>query len=456
MEVIVNRKLLSRVLLTLICALTVAALVLCAIGCAPKSNPGVPTPSAEKASVTPEVDEYGIVTAEAWKDIYPNQYASYMQNADNTPPYEEYVASEDTTSQLPDGYEPTDSGKANYLADDQAPEIKTLGKGYGYAKYYTEPAGHVYSLWTVTHNGRVNEKTKAGCLTCKTPQFSSVVDAEGDAVFKENFWEHAAPLTENVSCASCHGNDPTTLEVDRAGWVRAMGNDTTASLEGQVCGQCHCDYSMDPVTSVPTSPYDNGRPDMVPDKMLAWYDAHDYADWTYETTGAKMISARHAEYEFCYGGEGSHMINLGYDCNDCHMAATYAEDGTAYTDHHWISPLENDELIERDCSNCHADIKAEVKAWQTDIDGRTHQLGLRSERFIKNFEAAINEGKLTPDQLAQLQKMQRDACFYWNLAAAENSEGAHNPAYYEVCLTNGNTILDQADKILGVTSVVAS
>ncbi len=39
----------------------------------------------------------------------------------------------DTTSALPEGYQPTDSHKANYL--ELYPEIKTLGKGYGYAKY---------------------------------------------------------------------------------------------------------------------------------------------------------------------------------------------------------------------------------------------------------------------------------------------------------------------------------
>lgn len=80
--------------------------------------------------------------------ISPHQHASYLENADNTPSWNEYKDSEDTTSALPEGYQPTDSHKANYL--ELYPEIKTLGKGYGYAKYYTEPAGHVYSLWTVT------------------------------------------------------------------------------------------------------------------------------------------------------------------------------------------------------------------------------------------------------------------------------------------------------------------
>lgn len=452
-----NRKLLSKALLVAICAISATTLIVCAIGCSPKPNPGVPTPTATKPSATPAVDEYGIVEADQWKDIYPHQYASYLQNADNTPPFEEYqaAAADDKTSAKPEGWKDVDSKKADYLAADQAPEIKTLGKGYGYAKYYTEPAGHVYSLWTVTHNGRVNEKTKAGCIACKTPQFSSEVDATGDSIFKESFWDYVTKYTENISCASCHDNDPTTLVVDRKDWIRAMGDDTTASMQGQVCGQCHCDYSMDPVTGVPTSPYDNGRASMTPDQALAWYDAHDYADWTYETTGAKMLAVRHAEYEFCYGGEGSHMINLGYNCNNCHMATTYAKDGTAYTDHHWISPLDNKELIERDCSKCHKDIAAEVKAWQKDIDGRTHTLGLRAEKFIQNFESAISANTLNDAQKAELQKIQRDACYYWNLAAAENSEGAHNPTLYNSIIETGNKLLDQGDLIIGTSSVIS-
>ncbi|MDD7202855.1 MAG: ammonia-forming cytochrome c nitrite reductase subunit c552, partial [Coriobacteriaceae bacterium] len=162
----------------MICAVAVAAFVVGIVGCAPKANPGNPTPQATKAEVTPEPDKFGVVEADQWKDIYPHQYASYLENADNTPPWDEYKDSEDTTSKLPEGYQPTDSHKANYL--ELYPEIKTLGKGYGYAKYYTEPAGHVYSLWTVTHNGRVNDKTKAGCIACKTPQFSNMVDEQGD------------------------------------------------------------------------------------------------------------------------------------------------------------------------------------------------------------------------------------------------------------------------------------
>ncbi|MDY2626135.1 MAG: ammonia-forming cytochrome c nitrite reductase subunit c552 [Coriobacteriales bacterium] len=453
-----RRKLLIVSTVVVVVALTAGI----ATGCAGKKNTTVGNlkPNVEKSTVTPAVDRFGIVKADQWKDIYPYEYQSYLKNDANMPG--DYTSDDDTTTPY-DSSKPADpnpafsNGKADYL--EMYPEIKTLGLGYGYAKYYTEPGGHTYSLWTVTHNGRVNENTKAGCIACKTPQFSSQVDEQGDSIFQENFWDLVTQYDENISCASCHGNDPMTLEVDRADWKRAMGPDAdTYSLNGQVCGQCHCDYSMYPGTGVPTSPYDGtGVSAMTPDNALAWYDANmPNGDWTYASTGAKMIAVRHAEYEFNYGGEGNHMTNLGYDCNDCHMAVTKADDGTVYTSHYWTNPTDNDELIKNNCSTCHADIKAEVKSWQDQVDGRTHLVGLRAEQFIHNFEGAIAAGTLTDEQVSRLQYIQRASCYYWNFVAAENSEGAHNPTLSNNTLDSADALLDEGDQILGVSSVVES
>ena len=483
----------NRKIAIVLCVMVVVGIVAGLAACAPKANKngyGNPTVNVKAANEEPTPDKYGLVKADQWKDAYPYEYESYLANATNTPPKEDYIdgkyaangaSKDDTTSALPEGYTYVDASKADYLQTN--PEIKILGKGYGYAKYYTEPASHVFSLWTVSHNGRVGdgEKTKAACITCKSPQYSNLVDMEGEEVHLRPFNEVIGDLDENISCASCHANDPMTLEVDRAEWVRSMGADhDVASLQGQVCGQCHCDYSMAPGTSIPTSPYDNGRADMVPDKALQWYDDHNFVDWTYASTGAKMLAIRHAEYEFIYGGDnvtlpmGSHMQQLGYDCNDCHMATTKAKDGTVYTDHHWINPTENEELIARDCSSCHKDIKAEVKAWQNEIDPATTKLGNRCAKYIENLESKVakkqddpanagqqilvfdeetaNANGIDSTKLERLQWLQRASCYYWNLAAAENSEGAHNPAYYRYVLERGNQMLDEADALLGMSS----
>ena len=481
------------------CAVAIVAVIVGASACAPKANTtqvGNPTPNVAQANISPTPDKYGVVKATQWAEAYPYEYESYLANASNTPPAEDYQKNayvaegyasktEDVTSALPEGYKYVDAKKMDYLETN--PEIKILGKGYGYAKYYTEPASHVYSLWTVAHNGRVADgtKTKAACITCKSPQYSNLVDSQGASVHAMAFNDVIGELDENISCASCHANTPMKdgevyLEVDRAEWIRSMGADAGNTINGEVCGQCHCDYSMAPGTSIPTSPYDNGRVDMVPEKALKWYDDHNFVDWTYASTGAKMLAIRHAEYEFIYGGDneilhqGSHMQNLGYDCNDCHMATTKAKDGTVYASHEWISPLDNKELIERDCSTCHKDIKAEVKAWQNEIDPATTKLGERCVRYIQNLESKVateQDDEANPGQkvlkldeafaknngidtatLERLQWLQRASCYYWNLAAAENSEGAHNPTYYRYCLDKGNEMLDEADKLLGISS----
>lgn len=479
-------------------AIAVGAIALAA--CAPRTNTGVPVPNPQAPASTPAADEFGVITAASWAEQYPLQYNSYLENAKNVPgavgEYAEITAKEPDVTSAGEIKATAESGKADYLDADQYPEIKTLGKGYGYAKYYTEPGGHTYSIWSIEHNGRLgdvrggNTKGKLSCYACKTPQIHFEAAKEDDG--SGTYWTQSAVegvdhFVENISCANCHVNDnPTELNIIRADWKRAMGDDTnTVPMQGQVCGQCHCDYSMAPTgegakapfnDGEPTSPYYGGIASMTPEKALEFYDEYNFSDWTYTSTGAKMLAVRHAEFEFCYAMGGySHMtVNLGYNCNDCHMPVMTAEDGTAYSSHYWESPLENEELIKNNCSSCHADLKAEVQALQKDIDGRTHLLGLRAEKFIKNFESKVAtdapnaDGEMVPtfnmdtakanglteDQVAQLQKIQRYACYYWNLAAAENSEGAHNPQLYNELLDKGNAQLDEADKILGMSSVV--
>jgi nitrite reductase (cytochrome c-552) len=418
----------------LVCAtVVVVALTACVVGCAPKTNPGNATPEATSPTYVPSADKFGVVDASSWADQYPNQYRTYEQNSENN-----------------------EDGKADYLETN--PEIKVLGLGYGYANYYTEPRGHTYSLDTVEHNGRVSAKTTVGCIACKSAQFNALVDQAGNNFnWKAPFWDTVLTLDEGITCANCHENDdPSQLKVTRQQWITAMGNDAgTRSLSGEVCGQCHCDYSMSPTTGEPTSPY-TGISTMTPDQALKYYDDNNFVDWTYASTGAKMIAVRHSEYEYNYGGAGNHMTQLGYDCADCHMPTETDANGEAYTSHYWQSPLDNTEMIKNDCSNCHKDLVSEVRATQATIEARTTEVGQRCADFIHNFENAINEGKLTNDQLSRLQTIQRDAAFYWNSAAAENSEGAHNSALYTDVLNRADALLNEGDVILGKASTQAN
>ena len=72
--------------------------------------------------------------------------------------------------------------------------------------------------------------------------------------------------------------------------------------------------------------------------------------------------------------------------------------------------------------------------------------------MLKLDEAFAAENGIDSATLERLQWLQRASCYYWNLAAAENSEGAHNPTYYRYCLDKGTEMLDEADALLGMSS----
>ena len=497
---------------------------------------------ATPAAGTPQPDQFGVITADQWADTYPNQYNTYLANAYNVPGYKgeyaEITANEPDKTSKGDIQATADSGKANFLADDQYPEIKVIGKGYGYAKYYTEPGGHTYSIWSIEHNGRLGDVRggKTGgilaCYSCKTPQIH--FDAENlggheswtigelrptavatDVELKVNEegkelpgWKQSATngadyYTENVSCANCHVNDdPGQMNIIRQDWKRVLGkawesNSLDIPQSAMVCGQCHCDYSMalsktdtEYNNGEPTSPYeadtDGTLSNMTPEKAYQFYNDHDITDWVYASTGAKMLSIRHAEFEIYYVMEGgSTMRNTlnpttgeKFNCVDCHMGKKTADDGTEYTSHTWTSPLDDPE-ISATCDSCHAKdggIEAYVKDIQAKIDGRNHELGMRYADFIHKFEekvaimkvpegggdeallldeATAEANGIDADKLAQLQEIQREACYYWNLPAADNSEGAHNQKLYTMCLDKLEELLNQGDELLGVTSSAA-
>lgn len=142
------------------------ALVVGLVACAPSATTGkteaAPSPNAAAKHATPEADEFGVVTAESWKDIYPNEYASYMDNASNSP----------------------DSGKKNYL--ETYPALNTMYKGYAFALGYDQAAGHLYTLESVKETPRTQQKEQlANCITCKTPQFTALVNSEDGRVCRE-------------------------------------------------------------------------------------------------------------------------------------------------------------------------------------------------------------------------------------------------------------------------------
>ena len=139
-----------------------------------------------------------------------------------------------------------------------------------------------------------------------------------------------------------------------------------------------------------------------------------------------MIKVQHPEFETCYGGDQGPMMKMGYTCSDCHMSKVKSEDGEEFTDHNWTSPLENAALLEADCSKCHDDLAAEVKAFQDQEEERVTAISEKIAEFVEKFAAA--KDSMSDEDVAKAQQLQREMQFYWDFVMVENSEGAHNPA----------------------------
>ena len=387
----------------------------------------------------PAADEYGVITAASWQEAYPDQYASYVANESNSP----------------------DSGKHNYL--ELYPALNTMYKGYAFALAYDEASSHVYSLESVTSSPRTVQKEQlANCLTCKTPQFTAQVNAEGDSVYTGKFNDVKDLYTESISCYNCHENDPETLTLTHQYFVNALGDvagdDSQVPMDAQVCGQCHNEYYFNPETKATTNPY-TGLDEMTPEAIYAYFNELGYKDWEHADTLAPMIKVQHPEFETIYGGEQTNMAKLGYSCADCHMGVVEGENGE-YTSHNWVSPLENEALLES-CNSCHGDLAADVAEWQADEDVRVNAISLKIEQLTQGIAAAYadeiaaikaakekGETQAASAELAELQQLQREAQFYWDFVMVENSEGAHNPQLTTATLDKAEAAVDKGLALL--------
>ena len=383
------------------------ALVAALAACAPAAQEPAAAPSGGESDApaaaapaeTPEPDSFGVVVAESWKDIYPNEYQTYMANESNSP-----------------------QGKQDYLTE--YPELVTMYAGYGFAKGYDEAAGHPYSLQSVAETPRVNENTLANCITCKTPQYTAMVNSEGDSAYQKPFAEVLMQMTEPISCYNCHENDPTKTTVTQKFFVNSMGSDVDkVSTDSQVCGPCHNEYYFAPETKATTNPY-TGLEGMTAEAILAYYDEMGFKDWEHTETGAPMLKAQHPEFETIYGGAQSSMAKQGYTCADCHMAPAKAEDGTEYSSHNLVNPTEDPAIMEK-CEGCHADLPGQIVQWQKETTDREHELAAKLDAYIKTL--AEQKDSLDEATLEQARQIHRHAQFYWDYVMVENSEGAHNP-----------------------------
>lgn len=391
-----------------IAAAFVTALFLCLAGCALAAGP---------ARVVETHTGVTVIPANQWEAAYPDQYASYMANAEN----EEAV---------------------DYVA--QYPMISTIYEGMLFNTYYASARGHYYNVADVTETGRPHKL--ANCFTCKTADFTNMVNEQGVSAYSIPFDDARANITESMGCYSCHANDPAKgITVTHTYLADAMGDDLS-KLKAQTasCAQCHVEYYFASDTKAATLPY-TSLSVMNPDAIYEYYQAMGFTDYTNPRTGVKQLKAQHPEFE-TYMGAGSVHASM-FSCADCHMEKAANEKGEAYTSHKWVSPLES-EAIKATCAACHQDLAGFVHGIQERTEERTIAVGAKLETLTNRLADAVASGSYTDEQLAPVRELNRKGQWYWDFVFVENSEGAHNSRLDADCLNKAEALIDEALALL--------
>ena len=387
----------------------------------PQMGEAVSAP-AEKEFKYAQVVETGsgvtVLSANDWADQYPEIYASYLANSENTEIHD-------------------------YTKD--YPMIPVVYEGMAFSKFYGSARGHVYTVEDVTATGRPH--ALANCFSCKTPDFTAKVNELGDAAYTIPFADMLAEVNESVSCYNCHANTGNELMITHTYLSDAMGEDLEAVDAATLsCAQCHVEYYFAPATKATTLPYQN-LATMTPDAILDYYnqmlvDGQPFADYTNPRSGVRQIKVQHPEFE-TYMGEGSVHKN-DFTCADCHMGEAIAADGTTYISHTWMSPLDNEALMSGTCAQCHKDLAGEVGAIQEETERRTYAVGYLLEALTEKLVKAVENGEYTDEELNAIRAVARDAQFYWDFVMVENSEGAHNSKLDAECLDKAEALINTA------------
>ncbi|MDO5701908.1 MAG: ammonia-forming cytochrome c nitrite reductase subunit c552 [Lachnospiraceae bacterium] len=361
----------------------------------------------------------GTVNAADWESTYPYIVASMGANGDN-------------------------SYAVDYLEQD--PYLVNIYEGYGFAKDYMSARGHNYCLEDVAATARPHGQAK--CLTCKTPNFTKMVQDLGVGVYQMDFEEVYAKMEENPSCYTCHGNNAGNggkLEVTHTYVSKNLGENVSSIDSATLsCGQCHIEYFFYPGTDETTMPYSSVA-EMTPTAILAYYDSIGFSDWTQESTGANLLKAQHPEMETYLQGKHASMLN----CADCHMELVQEKDGTVYHSHTFESPLENENLL-KVCVQCHGDknMTTYVKSIQDEVTARETEVGNKLSDFKDSLAAAVAGGTKNEEELNKLRKIYREAQWYFDFCYVENSEGAHNSSLAKECLNTAEMKIREGMELL--------
>ena len=367
-----------------------------------------------------------VIHAADWAEKYPEIYNSWLQNQENDE-IEDYLKS--------------------------YPQLVTLYEPYGFSKSYGSARGHYYDVNDIQETGRPHKY--AQCWTCKTPDFTNLANEVGREVYKYDFDEVGEQVTEAISCYSCHANTPGEITVTHTYVIDALGDDwDQVPAADLACGQCHVEYYFDPAdgaTTLARHDLESMHPSAILDAFNndILVDGLGFADYTNPRTGVRQIKVQHPEFETFLGKGTVHGWGMGaaapqFTCADCHMGTVVGEKGETYPSHYLTSPLENQALIDAECSRCHADLVTQIHELQEKVDTRTTEISDQLVELTETLAKAVESGEYTEAELDAIRALARDAQFYWDFVFVENAEGAHNSALTTECLDMAESLTTEA------------
>jgi nitrite reductase (cytochrome c-552) len=313
---------------------------------------------------------------------------------------------------------------------------------------YSEDRGHPYALDDIKNTKRINATTAGSCMTCKTANFIDVFKKMGWGYAKTPLKDLFPKLTQPIVCANCHDPATMNLRVINPAFIEAMnrrGIDvkkaTREEMRSYVCGQCHAEYYFAPSDKKVIFPWDKG---LKPDEMYSYYAEKPNAfekDWQHPDSQALMLKAQHPDFETWSGGVHA---KSGVSCPDCHMPFN-REDGVKYTSHWVTSPMRS---TKQSCRPCHTQsedwLLDRVKTTQNNV----WQLQRIAGQTIAKAHQVIGQAAQVKDadqgKLGQSRELIRKAQWFWDMVAAENSMGFHNPSQVENTLGQSIDLAHQA------------
>lgn len=375
--------------------------------------------SAEKGTTGLSKDE---INSEAFKDLYPLQYNSYMKTEQDT---------EDTKY--------SGSVRRSKYDDDKEPLLPIIFNGYLFALDYKEDRGHFYANTDIIETLRMHEKQPGACLTCKSSAVPHLIEEMGDDYWSGNFLDEIWPKAEEmghsaIGCSDCHDPETMDLRITRPSFIKAMeaqgidmSNPTKNEMRSYVCGQCHVEYYFDPDNTEVVFPWDNG---FTADDSYEYYETVGKQngfdkDWIHNVSGAPMLKAQHPDFETHM--EGPHG-KAGVSCADCHMPYDRV-DGKKKISSHWLtSPFKH---METACGTCHANRDLDDLKNRVDQIQDTHIAALhKAQDTLVRAHYYINKmitTDVSEDKIKEAQQLIREAQWMTDFIAAESGAGFHNP-----------------------------